>query len=510
MELDINQINQLSSKQIYNLLIPIINEIHLSFMYLEISDEDFYELVLGEIADSKINYKGDQNYINFIKSKIKLKLSKKVKVLLSNPKTSFKIIDTYINQKFITISSKEDALKYFKEISSFLTRYSFIPNLDLFIELINKNSLFNKMLELIFEEYRLPIISGKAEDLLDDSLLLSVIDAYCMLNNIEIKQCDTLDFDNGEINKYVLIDNVKIYLDEIRRIPLLTTQQERELAKKIAEGDERAKEQFIKSNLRLVVSIAKRYIGKKMDFLDLIQEGNLGLIAAVDKYDIETGYKFSTYAYWWINQAITRAIANKDRNVRVPVHLHGKIITYRKVVNKLEEKLGRTPTLNEIANEMNISLSEVTKLYKLQEDTVSVNYLITENESTELGDFISVNEETPEDIVIARTLQDQVRSLFKECDLTQQEIDVLMLRNGFFDDRIFYFNEIGKKYHVTGERIRQIEAKALMKIRKSKAIKGLDVYMDNQQTALQNIEEYKERYRESNRAYMVKVKQIEN
>ena len=497
MELDLNKIYQQDPKQIYNLLLSTINEIRLSYMYIEISDIDFYELVMREISASKSNYKSESNYIDFLQNKIKFRLSEKIKSLLLNSETSFKTLNNYINQKFTSISSYEDALKYFEEIRIFLETYDFIPNIDLLIELITKNNLFNKIVELIFEKNRLPIISGKMEDLFDDSILLSTIDTYCILKNISIQESYETDVDNYETTEYIRIDNINIYLKEISKKNLLTIQQEREFAQKIAEGDVKAKKQFIESNLRLVVSVARKYIGRGLSFLDLIQEGNLGLITAVDKYDVNKGYKFSTYATYWIRQAINRAIYDKSRNVRIPAYMYEKVGLYKKTITKMEDKLGRSPTINEIANEMHLSISKVTMLHKLQDDTISINSFVGVEEDTELEDFIPSSEEIPEDIVLDGTLQSQVRNLFKKCCLKPNEINILMLRYGFNNKESMTLEEIGKIMHISKERIRQIEARAIKKIRNSKYVKDLAVYTTNPEQSLHNIEEFRKKYRES-------------
>lgn len=498
MELDLKKIKQMDSKEIFDCLLPIINNIYQSFGYINMSYQDYYELVLKEIINSKKTYTGNISYSGFIKKKIRITLSEHIRKLIYDSKTTFKTINNYINQKFDKISTYEDSIKKIKKIDAFFATYNFIPDVDLIIELLDKNAIFVEMIELIFKHYYLEITSGNSEKIFDNSLLIITIETYCMLKNIEIKQEEpsekNYDSTEGEVT-----DSVKLYLREIGRRPLLTVQQEREIAHRVAQGDSRARDLLIESNLRLVVSIARKYINRGLSFLDLIQEGNLGLMIAVDKYDVEKGYKFSTYATNWISQAMTRAIADKARNVRIPVGLYIEIGSYKRTITNLELKLNRQPTIEEIANEMKLSIPEVIKLHKLQNDTVSINALIGDDSDTELEKFIPASEETLEDVTISETLQYHVRKLFEDCNLKEREKEVLMLRFGFNDEKPMTLEEIGKKYNITRERVRQIEAKALKKIRSSKQVKELAVYMQKPDESLENIEEFRKKYRENSK-----------
>lgn len=296
MELTFKKAQQLDSKQIYDLLLPILNEIYSSFKFVNISAEDYYILVLNEITNSKKTYKDNKSYVNFIKKRIIFLLQEKVKEMLFNPETSFTLLNNYVTQEFVNISNYTNVMKHFDNLNRFLDTYNYVLSPDLLIELITKNTNFNKMIEVIFNKFKIQIISGKIEELFDDSLLLSTIYTYCMLNNIEINETEDINQDDHDTSKLSPTDTVRMYLMEIGKRPLLSVEQERELAIRITEGDSKARELFIESNLKLVVSIARKYIGRGLSFLDLIQEGNLGLMTAVDKYDVNKGYKFSTYA----------------------------------------------------------------------------------------------------------------------------------------------------------------------------------------------------------------------
>ncbi len=272
-------------------------------------------------------------------------------------------------------------------------------------------------------------------------------------------------------------DPVRMYLKEIGKVPLLTAEEEVELAKKMEEGDESAKKRLAEANLRLVVSIAKRYVGRGMLFLDLIQEGNLGLIKAVEKFDYTKGYKFSTYATWWIRQAITRAIADQARTIRIPVHMVETINKLIRVQRQLLQELGREPFPEEIAKEMNLPVERVREIQKISQEPVSLETPIGEEEDSHLGDFIQdENVPVPADAAAFTLLREQLDEVLQT--LTEREQRVLRLRFGLDDGRQRTLEEVGTVFDVTRERIRQIEAKALRKLRHPSRSRKLKDYLD--------------------------------
>ena len=274
-----------------------------------------------------------------------------------------------------------------------------------------------------------------------------------------------------------LDDHVKMYLKEIGKISLLDPAQEKELARRMNEGDEEAKKRLAEANLRLVVSIAKRYVGRGMLFLDLIQEGNLGLIKAVDKFDYSKGYKFSTYATWWIRQAITRAIADQARTIRIPVHMVETINKLVRVSRQLVQELGREPTPEELSKELNMPLDKVCEISKISQEPVSLETPIGEEEDSHLGDFIPDDDApAPSDAASFVLLKEQLVDVLKT--LTPREEKVLRLRFGLDDGRQRTLEEVGKEFNVTRERIRQIEAKALRKLRHPSRSKKLKDYLE--------------------------------
>ena len=272
-------------------------------------------------------------------------------------------------------------------------------------------------------------------------------------------------------------DPVRMYLKEIGKVPLLTAKRERELAERMAEGDETAKDELVEANLRLVVSIAKRYVGKGMYFLDLIQEGNLGLMKAVDKFDYTKGYKFSTYATWWIRQAITRAIADQARTIRIPVHMVETIHKVSRYSRQMLQELGREPTSEEIGEKMGLSAEKVREIMKIAQDPVSLETPIGEEEDSHLGDFIP-DDDTPAPAeaasatILREVLERQLHTL------TLREEHVIKLRFGLYDGRSRTLEEVGKEFDITRERIRQIEAKALRKLRHPSRARHLRGFLD--------------------------------
>ena len=272
-------------------------------------------------------------------------------------------------------------------------------------------------------------------------------------------------------------DPVRMYLKEIGKVPLLLPDEEIEIAKRIELGDEAAKSRLIESNLRLVVSIAKKYLNRGMFFLDLIQEGNMGLIKAVDKFDYRKGYKFSTYATWWIRQAITRSIADQARTIRVQVHMVETINRMNRIQRNMLQTLGRQPTPEELAVEMNIGIDKVREILKVAQDPVSLETPIGEEEDSHLGDFIQDDDVmSPSDSTSYNLLREQLMEVLET--LTDREKKVLMLRFGLIDGRAHTLEEVGRTFDVTRERIRQIEAKALRKLRHPSRSKRLKDFLD--------------------------------
>ena len=342
---------------------------------------------------------------------------------------------------------------------------------DFFQGMTLEEDQFDKILETL-EQNNVDVLRISDDDDVDDEEIILSEEDEVDVENIDLSVPDGISIE----------DPVRMYLKEIGKVPLLNAEEEIELAKKMEMGDQDAKKRLAEANLRLVVSIAKRYVGRGMLFLDLIQEGNLGLIKAVEKFDYRKGYKFSTYATWWIRQAITRAIADQARTIRIPVHMVETINKLIRVSRQLLQELGREPTPEEIAEQMSMpvstySVERVREILKISQEPVSLETPIGEEEDSHLGDFIQDdNVPVPADAAAFTLLKEQLMEVLGT--LTEREQKVLRLRFGLDDGRARTLEEVGKEFNVTRERIRQIEAKALRKLRHPSRSRKLKDYLD--------------------------------
>ena len=357
-------------------------------------------------------------------------------------------------RELLALAKKKKNMLEYQEIS------------DFFSDMQLDAEQFEKILDFL-EANNIDVLRITDDDV-DDEMLLDVDDE----DEIEVEKIDLSVPDGVSIE-----DPVRMYLKEIGKVPLLSAEEEIELAKRMELGDQEAKKRLAEANLRLVVSIAKRYVGRGMLFLDLIQEGNLGLIKAVEKFDYRKGYKFSTYATWWIRQAITRAIADQARTIRIPVHMVETINKLIRVSRQLLQELGREPTPEEIAAEMNMPVERVREILKISQEPVSLETPIGEEEDSHLGDFIQDdNVPVPADAAAFTLLKEHLEEVLGT--LTEREQKVLTLRFGLEDGRARTLEEVGKEFNVTRERIRQIEAKALRKLRHPSRSRKLKDYLE--------------------------------
>lgn len=361
--------------------------------------------------------------------------------------------DEKVKELLAAAKKKKNVLEY-QEISEFFS--------DMQLE----EEQFEKILEVL-EQNNVDVLRITEEDDLDDEEIILSEEEEVDVENLDLSVPDGISIE----------DPVRMYLKEIGKVPLLSADEEIELAKRMELGDQEAKKRLAEANLRLVVSIAKRYVGRGMLFLDLIQEGNLGLIKAVEKFDYRKGYKFSTYATWWIRQAITRAIADQARTIRIPVHMVETINKLIRVSRQLLQELGREPSPEEIAEEMNMPVERVREILKISQEPVSLETPIGEEEDSHLGDFIQDdNVPVPADAAAFTLLKEQLVEVLGT--LTEREQKVLRLRFGLDDGRARTLEEVGREFNVTRERIRQIEAKALRKLRHPSRSRKLKDYLD--------------------------------
>ena len=356
-------------------------------------------------------------------------------------------------KELLNMARKRKNVLEYQEISEF------------FADMPLEEEQFEKILEAL-EQNNVDVLRITEEDDVDDAeIIMSEEDLD--VENLDLSIPDGISIE----------DPVRMYLKEIGKVPLLSAEEEIDLAKRLELGDQEAKKRLAEANLRLVVSIAKRYVGRGMLFLDLIQEGNLGLIKAVEKFDYRKGFKFSTYATWWIRQAITRAIADQARTIRIPVHMVETINKLIRVSRQLLQELGREPTPEEIAEEMNMPADRVREILKISQEPFSMETPIGEEEDSHLGDFIEDdNMPAPADAAAFTLLKEQLVEVLGT--LTEREQKVLRLRFGLDDGRARTLEEVGKEFNVTRERIRQIEAKALRKLRHPSRSRKLKDYLD--------------------------------
>ena len=388
-------------------------------------------------------------------------MAKKTENEVKETKKEAAVMDEAAKEKFqqklkdlLALAKKKKNMLEYQEIS------------DFFADMQLEAEQFDKILDFL-EANNIDVLRITDDDS-DDEILLDVDDE----DEIEVEKIDLSVPDGVSIE-----DPVRMYLKEIGKVPLLSAEREIELAQRMEEGDEEAKKELAEANLRLVVSIAKRYVGRGMLFLDLIQEGNLGLIKAVEKFDYHKGYKFSTYATWWIRQAITRAIADQARTIRIPVHMVETINKLIRVSRQLLQELGREPLPEEIAKEMDMPVERVREILKISQEPVSLETPIGEEEDSHLGDFIQDdNVPVPAEAAAQTLLKEQLDEVLDT--LTEREQKVLRLRFGMNDGRARTLEEVGREFDVTRERIRQIEAKALRKLRHPSRSRKLRDYLD--------------------------------
>lgn len=490
MEITIDTISELSIDDIYNILSPIFNKTYKKFSFVSMTEEEYNLMVRKSILESISAYDGSCDYKKYILRKISKSILNKIKEDIGDPSKSFDIINGYINQEFPRNIDYDNAINSFNKLENFLELCDFVLNPDIIEKLINENKLIIKFLNAIFEMDKEEIVNGKFDESYSE-LIVSFIEIYCKKNNIKIKEVELKYEDFGA---FASNDSTSIYLKEIQNYGRYSKEEELEIITRIKNGDIKARNEFLEHNLRLVVSVAKKYQGRNIPLIDLIQEGNIGLMKALDEFDINKGCKFSTYATNWITAFITRYIADKSRNIRLPVNFYYEISNFRKIKTHLERELGREPTILELARKTGKSKDIILRYFAYLNDTKSLDDKVGEKEDTDFSYFIPSKDESLEKSAIKKDLSARMSGLLKKCSLNEKEIDVLSSRYGLNDIDVLTLEELGSKYNVTRERIRQIEARALKKIRNSIYIKEFADFTNNPDKAIDNLMKMREAY----------------
>lgn len=502
---------------LYERLMPIITKVEKDYSYLNISKSEYRELVKLAINDSAkdINKIDIKKFDKYFEDNLKNRV---IEFINGDSKKFNEVFKEFLKKIASRDMSYSTALDKMRKVVKFFDELDYLPDPDARVELLENHSRFNNILKVIVDNNIDKFKDSKVSATFKNEMVSNFIKTYCMLNGIKLYEDDlsNVDLSDEELLKDMVkdsssLDMLRFYLQEIGRKPLLNDEEEKELAKKVSEGNALAEQEFIERNLRLVVSIAKGYAVSNSSSLtldDLIQEGNIGLMTAVKKFDYRRGYRFSTYAYSWINQAITRAMADKGRAIRLPVHTHDRILKYRKETTNFFNKYNRNPTTEEMAKILNISVKKVEELEKFQLEPISINSKVTagDEEADELQSFISSGGPTPEDEVSLIDLPKKIEELMDKCKLTDREKFVLRLR--FSDDKDYTLEDIGEMMSVTRERIRQIEKRALQKMKRPSVIKDYAIYMDHPDKALENVGIYDREYWEEVSAQ--REKDIEN
>ena len=457
---------------LYNQLLLSLNTIYNSFNYLDYSYSDLEKILIEEIKKNKELYNDDNNYCSLIRKIIVSRFVHETKNILSNDDGAIKLLNKYINLNIMNTGKYEYAIKQFIKFCQFLKINDYVPSSNVIDSLLSDNKIISKVVGSVVEKNKKSILDGKIDFLFDDHFQLSIIESYCCLNNINMINDDL----NFELDDDYYKDSLNLYYNQIKDIPLLTKEEEKTLAIKIKNGDQEAKEKFITSNLRLVMAVARRYYDFGIPMQDLVQEGNIGLMIALDKFDPNKGYKFSSYAVYWIRQVIYRFIIRKSNLIKISANKADRLRWYKKNIWKLSKILNHIPSEDEIIEYLGLTQKEIDINNLLLEKPVSLNKVINE-EDYALENLLLVDKNSVEDLVSEKILRDELFEAFKEAGLTEREKMILEQRYGFNYSEPKKLEEISKEFNITKERVRQLESFAINKIRRSsEAIEILSDY----------------------------------
>lgn len=497
MKIDMNNIAKLDINDIYNMFSSSFNKIYKKYSFINIDRNEFKSMVRETINETKNNYDGEIEYEKYLIKALNRKILGLIRLDMKDQTKLFDIINNYINQEFSKDIDYNSAINSFDKLENFLDLCECSLTLDIIERLVKENSLINKLLITIYEVDREDIFNDSYEGTYND-LVVYFIQMFCKVHNIKIKENEIKYSDMGA---FASRSSTDIYLREIQNYKLLTREEELDMIKRYKSGEIEVRDEFLSRNLKLVVSIAKKYLGRGVALIDLIQEGNMGLMKALDEFDLSRECRFSTYATNWIKSYITRYIAGKSRNISLPNHFFYELGIFRKVYTNLEKQLDRKPTISELADKTGKNKDVVLRYFDYLNDTKSLSDKVGDEDDTEFSYFIPSSDESLETVAIKKDLSSGLTELLNKCHLKPRELEVLILRYGLNGDDPLTLEEIGRKYNLTRERVRQMESSALMRIRRSPYAKLFAEYTSNPAKSMENIKKMREAYIDNPRSF---------
>lgn len=476
----------------------------------EISDKYSFAFSSKDRAITLMNLFVKKKYTKIIKSSKEEKIdfykilentmNNYLKSVFETEKDYIKVFNNYMDKKIGEITDYRQIHYELRKIVDFFATINYQPSEIISITLLENNSKFSDMVGRVVERFDKKIAESNIEDVFPNSIMLSFVSAYAYLNNIELKTKEKIEDETSHIpeNETYVDDDVTLYIRSLP--PTLSLGKERNLFSSMKEGDLETRNRLVEGNLRLVVSIAKHYVNHGVEFLDLIQAGNLGLITAVEKFDYEKGCAFSTYANWWIKQYVSRSIMNNGRTVRIPAHIYEKLAKYNTVYAKLSKKINREPTPEEIAKEMNLTNDQIYSLMLANAGMVSLDEPITSEGDTNLTEFLVADDLSPEEEYEKKSLTKDISDLLNSGLIKKRDIEILKLRNGFYNNKRYTLKEIAEIFNLSSERIRQIEEKSYENLKNSSYSKNVVEYLDNADTIKKRIANELKKKREKQEA----------
>ena len=483
-------INKMTNEEIYKTFVQKFDYIFNKYKFLNISNEDYKVIVLKEIDDSKTNYDGSILYSIYLEKLVSKALDDEVAKKINDTKYSYNIISNYINQNVKIATTYNKNLNKLKYIVNFLQKYNFELDRNIIIEVIKNNKILSKLLEIIYIENKQKIILGESDEIFNNNIIVLLIKLYCSINNIEIVDKD-IELDIFNINNG---SDFESFIKQFTNVKVLTKEEEYELFKRYKNGDNEAKELIIKHNIKLVIKIALNYNNEHLSIEDFFQEGIIGLMRAIEDFDYTKGYKFSTFAYCWINQSVDRLIKNNARTVRFPVWMEERIFNYKKTINDLNIKLGKIPSIEEIIVYTDYSINDVIKYEKTLLLPISLNKKIIDDSDAEIIDLIEFHSFGPNEIIKKQELNEMVNTLLKSANLSERELYIVKSRFGFDNKKVETLEEISKKLGISGQRVRQLEVKALKKLQMSPFLLNIIDYSLEPKKAFETIQLLKNYY----------------